>query len=385
VIDLSGLYANAPGNQVPAFGVTAYTGPGEDTIIDGRARDFFAGGSGRLTIQETLLARIDFDQVLWPNGVNVNVINRALAFPTCNHSVYANADPLWCRVGLLPRISAVVNGLTDGALPPIAWVTVPPGTVAPDPPIIALLDDTGIYNYDWVTANNHPRFGVYYQLLNSATIPPTLFATGQPGTNANLYMNGKPYTQETLADGTYAVTGTITDFWGNTSGLATAPKQLVVDTKAPTGDYTTVGPTSTSRSVTLNFAFNGTGTPMAWFRISVDGGAMFTEYAYYTTQFQVNLWGPNGVYTIVLQVFDLAGNMLTVTHQVLLNYAGLLGLLAAPVSAPATTLRAAPAVSSSRTAAAPSTAVKKSAAKPKAKPRHRAKKPSRHQRHRHAV
>jgi hypothetical protein len=90
VIDASADFASVPDSQLPSVGITAYGGPGNDTIIGSQAGDFLAGGSGANTIEGERGA----NQIYGNDGVNVNVITRALTFPTENGSSYPSSDPL---------------------------------------------------------------------------------------------------------------------------------------------------------------------------------------------------------------------------------------------------------------------------------------------------
>jgi hypothetical protein len=168
--------------------------------------------------------------------VNVNVITRALAFPTVNYSAYPNADPLVPEPVLVSSIQKLLSSLVGSVIPPLAPITNEPGSFAPQAPAIALAsaDITSQTNTTWTTTTDRPSFTVSYELVfDGITEPATLYANGATGVNATIYLNGVIYTQEPLAPGTYTVTGTITDFYGNTSALAAATKQLIVAGSAP--------------------------------------------------------------------------------------------------------------------------------------------------------
>ena len=97
VIDASADFANVPDSQLPSVGIIAYGGPGNDTIIGSQASDFLAGGSGN----NTIWGERGNNQIYGNDGINVNVITRALTFPTENASSYPNADPLIAGANLL--------------------------------------------------------------------------------------------------------------------------------------------------------------------------------------------------------------------------------------------------------------------------------------------
>jgi hypothetical protein len=271
--------------------------------------------------------------------MNVNVITRALGFPTHNSSTYPDHDPLAPSPSFLQAYVNFVNGpigdpnnptqplfdlwwayvgyvnqVLGPVIPLVPPVTVGPGVLNPQPPTIALnpADDSGSSNGDWVTQNTHPRFNVSYTGTDTLTFLPALYANGQSGPNATLYMNGHIYSAETLPDGTYTVTGTITDFYGNTSALGTAPKKLIVDTTPPTGSFTIAGTViggqlgTNNRTIqlTLNFA-DASGL---WsYQISTDGGHTYGTVQSYATHATVTV-PVDGLYTIDVEVLDNAGN-----------------------------------------------------------------------------
>ena len=100
-----------PEGQVPSVGVTLYGGPGNNTIYGSQAPDFIAGGSGNTTIYGERGA----NQILGSDGINVDVITRAISFPTANTSVYPNADLLLCGQTPSPTCNNLVFGNTPGA------------------------------------------------------------------------------------------------------------------------------------------------------------------------------------------------------------------------------------------------------------------------------
>ena len=100
-----------PEGQVPTVGVTLYGGPGNNTIYGSQAPDFIAGGSGNTTIYGERGA----NQILGSDGINVDVITRAISFPTANTSVYPNADLLLCGQTPSPTCNNLIFGNTPGA------------------------------------------------------------------------------------------------------------------------------------------------------------------------------------------------------------------------------------------------------------------------------
>jgi Ca2+-binding RTX toxin-like protein len=84
VLDASALFANYPGCSSDV-GVVIYGGVGNDTIAD-----WLAGGSGN----NTIYGDGGNDRIFGSNGINVDVITRALSFPTVNTSTAPDADPL---------------------------------------------------------------------------------------------------------------------------------------------------------------------------------------------------------------------------------------------------------------------------------------------------
>jgi hypothetical protein len=110
VIDASADFANVPEDQVPSVGLILYAGPGNDTvpthntIYGSQAPDFIAGGSGNTTIYGE---RGD-NQLLGNDGLNVDVITRAISFPVANTSIYPNADPLLCPQSPTPHCNTLI-------------------------------------------------------------------------------------------------------------------------------------------------------------------------------------------------------------------------------------------------------------------------------------
>jgi hypothetical protein len=206
VIDVSALDAGVPAKQLPSYGITAYGGGGDSTIIDSISgvSNFYAISDTKTTIVSqngtTRIAKLD--------GLNVDPLTRALSFPTVNTST--NPDSI-----------AIAPG------PPPIKGTTPPNspTIVLDPAYVSSSSTT-----QWVTTSDHPVFDVSYKLvLNGVTEPATQYANGQSGVNYKLWLNGILYTGEPFLNGTYTVTGTITDYYGNTSNVGTASKVLVID------------------------------------------------------------------------------------------------------------------------------------------------------------
>jgi Ca2+-binding RTX toxin-like protein len=74
VLDAHLLFANIPEGQLPAVGLTAYGGKGNDTIIGSSAGDHLAGGSGN----DTIIGGRGVDHIYGDSGINVDVITRVL-------------------------------------------------------------------------------------------------------------------------------------------------------------------------------------------------------------------------------------------------------------------------------------------------------------------
>jgi hypothetical protein len=264
------------------------------------------------------------------SGLNVNPITRAEAFPTRNSSTYPNADPLSTYTALVPSLVQLAEGLTGVRLPNFDRVTTAAGTTPPNPPNISLnpADEDGATATAWYTNNPHPSFIVGLTGITDLWTPPTDYADGTTGTNATLYMNGEQYTQEPLAQGTYTVTGTLTDFYGNTSALATAPRKLVVDETPPSGNlYLLVDKIgglfeTNQETIPLQLSFLDPGAPLAVVQISTNGGSSWGLPSPYATSLGVTLPSANGWYDIGVKVTDLAGNFTESFQSVLFNNQG---------------------------------------------------------------
>src|SRR5712692_8402073 len=103
--------AGVPEGQVPSVGVVLSGGPGNNTILGSQAPDFIAGGSGNTTIN----GERGQNQILGSDGINVDVITRAISFPTANTSVFQDADLLLCGPTPRPTCNNLIYGNTPGA------------------------------------------------------------------------------------------------------------------------------------------------------------------------------------------------------------------------------------------------------------------------------
>ncbi len=102
VIDASQAFAKADPTNLPSIGITAYGGPGDDTIKGSQTGDILAGGSGN----DTISGGRGQNEIYGDAGVNVDVITRLLTIPTTNSSAYANRDLLLAGQDLLYGTSA---------------------------------------------------------------------------------------------------------------------------------------------------------------------------------------------------------------------------------------------------------------------------------------
>jgi hypothetical protein len=222
-----------------------------------------------------------------------------------------------------PNLSSLKDGTltltvteTDPAgNPTVQTISIYKATVPPPAPTVALnpLDDSGISNSDYVTNLTAPRFTV---------------SDTQSGTTLTAYVNGVVYTGQKLADGTYTVTATAADAYGNVSPAGTAPKQLVIDTTPPTGSFTIAGAQAIngqlavkSPSLTLALSFSDTRGP-AQMAFSTNGGASFSTPVAYAASASVTLPTTDGLYTVQVRVTDLAGNSFTISQVVRLDTTG---------------------------------------------------------------
>ena len=88
MIDASQAFSAAPASALPSIGISAYGGPGDDTIFGTQTGDILAGGSGN----DTIAGGRGVDQIYGDSGINVDVITRLLTIPTTNASSYQNRD-----------------------------------------------------------------------------------------------------------------------------------------------------------------------------------------------------------------------------------------------------------------------------------------------------
>ena len=87
-IDAGLAFSKADPTNLPTIGITAYGGPGNDTIIGSQTGDLLAGGSGN----DTISGGRGQNQIYGDSGINVDPITRQLTIPTVNMSSYADRD-----------------------------------------------------------------------------------------------------------------------------------------------------------------------------------------------------------------------------------------------------------------------------------------------------
>jgi hypothetical protein len=171
-------------------------------------------------------------------------------------------------------------------------------TVVPAAPTSVGLDsrdDSGISNSDFITNVRSPRFVV-----------------SGPGT-PTFYLNGSLYAGQALADGLYTISATLTDPAGNVSPAAASPKQLRIDTSAPTGTISLTGTLINGQLATKNpviaitLAVTDSDTGVSQIALSTDGAKTYGAPFAYSSKATVTL-GPDGLYTIAVRVTDVAGN-----------------------------------------------------------------------------
>ena len=100
VIDARNLLGENPDGTLWTIGITAYGGPGNDTIWGSQTGDHLAGGSG----DDTIVGLRGADHIYGDSGINVNILDRALYIPTTNASPLSTID--------LSRVRFVNNGTT---------------------------------------------------------------------------------------------------------------------------------------------------------------------------------------------------------------------------------------------------------------------------------
>ncbi len=92
VLDAHSLFATIPNGLLPAVGLTAYGGRGDDTVIGSATGDHLAGGSGN----DRILGGRGVDHIYGDSGINVDVITRVLTVAqTAGNSGASNLDPLF--------------------------------------------------------------------------------------------------------------------------------------------------------------------------------------------------------------------------------------------------------------------------------------------------
>ena len=89
-INASQAFSLADPTNLPTIGITAYGGPGNDTITGSQTGDILAGGSGN----DVISGGRGQNQIYGDSGINVDPITRALTIPTVNTSSYADRDLL---------------------------------------------------------------------------------------------------------------------------------------------------------------------------------------------------------------------------------------------------------------------------------------------------
>jgi hypothetical protein len=97
VIDAHLAFSKADPTNLPSIGITAYGGPGNDTIIGTQTGDILAGGSGN----DTIMGGRGQNQILGDDGINVDPITRQLSIVTINSSSFPNHDSLLAGQDLL--------------------------------------------------------------------------------------------------------------------------------------------------------------------------------------------------------------------------------------------------------------------------------------------
>jgi Ca2+-binding RTX toxin-like protein len=110
VIDARGAFSG-PTDGSASVGITAYGGPGDDTIYGSQTGDHLAGGSGN----DRIYGERGTDLIYGDDGFNVNVITRDLTLVTANTSSKPNADLLVAGRDLLygDGPDAVTSGPID--------------------------------------------------------------------------------------------------------------------------------------------------------------------------------------------------------------------------------------------------------------------------------
>jgi hypothetical protein len=237
------------------------------------------------------------------------VAGKKAAFPASG-KVNAAPDLTSLKDG---RVTLTVTEVEPSGNQTISTTTLTKATGTPATPTVALnpADDSGVSSTDYTTNVKAPRFTV----------------TGQSGVTATIYINGTVYTGQALTDGSYTVTATLTDPYGNVSQAGTAPHMLVIDTSAPTGSFTIPGKVingqlaTNNKTPTLTLSFSDAGAGIANIQVSTNGGATYGAAQAYSSNVPVTL-GADGLYTIAIKLTDVAGNVTVVTQTVRLQTAG---------------------------------------------------------------
>jgi hypothetical protein len=164
--------------------------------------------------------------------------------------------------------------------------------------------------------------------ITNVTSPNFVTADATAGTTVAVYVNGVLYSGQALAAGSYMVTAVATDRYGNTSSAGAAAKPLLIDTAAPIGSWTVNGGTviggvlsTSSKTPTLTLSFSDLGG-IYQMATSTNNGASWSAPVAYAASSTVSLSGGDGLYTVVVQLIDAAGNVGYYSQTVCLDTAG---------------------------------------------------------------
>jgi hypothetical protein len=125
-------------------------------------------------------------------------------------------------------------------------------------------------------------------------------------------------------EGAVTLTLTVTDPAGNQSAATIA---LVKDTLAPVGSLSVAGTAingavaTTNPTLALTLSFTDATTGLSQMALSTNGGTTFGAAVVYATSASATLTA-DGIYTIVVAVSDVAGNVSVVSRQVRLDRVG---------------------------------------------------------------
>jgi hypothetical protein len=192
--------------------------------------------------------------------------------------------------------------------------TVLQAVATPATPTVTLsqASDSGSSSTDYITSVTSPTFNT----------------TSAAATTVAVYVNGVLYTGQHLANGSYTVTAKATDQYGNLSAAGTAPKTLVINSTGATGSFTVSGAKSiggqlstASKTPSLALSLSSTGG-IASIAVSTNGGVTFGAPQSYAATVPISLASGDGIYTIVVQVLDVAGNTTTFSLTVRLDTTG---------------------------------------------------------------